>query len=138
VILAREKVFSNLLDILTFFMEEKMMKNLNSWSTKPKRSTLIGRMQMHSYIVTYLDGLQAKFNALREVQTESGKELSALMPSILDKAFKGELLSPVPFPAGKGCLLARKCSLPFRGGPEWSLSSAMIPSILDKAFKEEL
>jgi type I restriction enzyme, S subunit len=43
-------------------------------------------------IVAYLDGLQAKVNALRELQAESGKELSALMPSILDKAFKGELL----------------------------------------------
>jgi hypothetical protein len=33
----------------------------------------------------------AKFNALRELQVESEKELSALMPSILDKTFKGEL-----------------------------------------------
>lgn len=42
-------------------------------------------------IVAYLDGLQAKVNALRELQFASGEELSALMPSILDKAFKGEL-----------------------------------------------
>ena len=49
-------------------------------------------------IVAYLDGLhpggdlrQAKVNALRELQSRSGEELSALMPSILDKAFKGEL-----------------------------------------------
>jgi restriction endonuclease S subunit len=62
-------------------------------------------------IVAYLDGLQAKVNALRErwlrrkqskPQSVSGEELSpslrygdgsqsALMPSILDKAFKGEL-----------------------------------------------
>jgi type I restriction enzyme, S subunit len=42
-------------------------------------------------IVPYLDGLQAKVNALRELQSASGEELSALMPSILDKAFKGEL-----------------------------------------------
>jgi type I restriction enzyme, S subunit len=33
----------------------------------------------------------AKFPALRELQSASGEELSALMPSILDKAFKGEL-----------------------------------------------
>ena len=32
-----------------------------------------------------------KVNALREVQSASGEELSALIPSILDKAFKGEL-----------------------------------------------
>lgn len=42
-------------------------------------------------IVAYLDGLQAKVNALRELQVKGGEELSALMPSILDKAFKGEL-----------------------------------------------
>jgi hypothetical protein len=30
-------------------------------------------------------------NVLEELKTVSGKELSALMPSILDKAFKGEL-----------------------------------------------
>ena len=43
------------------------------------------------HIVVYLDGLQAKINALRELQSASGEELSALMPSILDKAFKGKL-----------------------------------------------
>jgi len=42
-------------------------------------------------IVAYLDGLQAKVNALRELQSVSGDELSALMPSILDKAFRGDL-----------------------------------------------
>jgi len=42
-------------------------------------------------IVAYLDGLQAKVNALRELQSASGEELSALLPSVLDKAFKGEL-----------------------------------------------
>jgi type I restriction enzyme S subunit len=42
-------------------------------------------------IVAYLDGLQAKVNALRELQVKGGEELSALMASILDKAFKGEL-----------------------------------------------
>ena len=50
-------------------------------------------MQKHSdeALVAYLDGLQAKVNALRELQSVTGEELSALMPSILDKAFKGEL-----------------------------------------------
>jgi type I restriction enzyme, S subunit len=41
--------------------------------------------------VTYLDGMQAKVKALRELQSASGKEFSALIPSILNKAFKGEL-----------------------------------------------
>jgi hypothetical protein len=35
--------------------------------------------------------MMAKVYALRELQPESREVLSALMPSILDKAFKGEL-----------------------------------------------
>lgn len=42
-------------------------------------------------IVAYLDGLQAKVDALKKLQAETAAELAALMPSILDKAFKGEL-----------------------------------------------
>ena len=33
----------------------------------------------------------AKVNVVRQVPSESGEELSALMPSALDRAFKGEL-----------------------------------------------
>jgi hypothetical protein len=56
-------------------------------------------------IVAYLDGfdltpvpspsgegcLLAKVNALRELQSKKGEELDALLPSVLDRAFKGEL-----------------------------------------------
>ena len=42
-------------------------------------------------IAAYLDGLQARVSALRAVQAETERELSALMPSVLDRAFKGEL-----------------------------------------------
>lgn len=42
-------------------------------------------------IVAYLDGLQAKVDALKRLQAETAAELDALLPSILDKAFKGEL-----------------------------------------------
>jgi hypothetical protein len=38
-----------------------------------------------------MNHLQAKVNVLRELQSQSGEELSALLPSVLDKAFKGEL-----------------------------------------------
>ena len=34
---------------------------------------------------------QAKVNTLRELQSATGEELDALLPSVLDKAFKGEL-----------------------------------------------
>jgi type I restriction enzyme S subunit len=42
-------------------------------------------------IVTYLDGLQARVDALKRLQAETAAELDALLPSILDKAFRGEL-----------------------------------------------
>ncbi len=46
-------------------------------------------------IVDYLDGLQAKVNALRGLQSQSQEELDALLPSVLDRAFKGELLADI-------------------------------------------
>jgi type I restriction enzyme S subunit len=42
-------------------------------------------------IVAYLDSLQARLASLRELQSATGEELSALLPSVLDRAFKGEL-----------------------------------------------
>lgn len=42
-------------------------------------------------IVTYLDDLQAKVDALKKLQAETAAELDALLPSVLDKAFRGEL-----------------------------------------------
>jgi type I restriction enzyme S subunit len=42
-------------------------------------------------IVAYLDGLQAKVDALKKRQAETAAELDALLPSVLDKAFKGDL-----------------------------------------------
>jgi hypothetical protein len=42
-------------------------------------------------IVAQLDGLRAKVDALKRLQAETAVELDALLPSILDKAFKGEL-----------------------------------------------
>ncbi len=42
-------------------------------------------------IVAYLDSLQAKSEAIRAAQAETQKELDALMPSVLARAFAGEL-----------------------------------------------
>jgi type I restriction enzyme S subunit len=42
-------------------------------------------------IVAELDALQAEAHALQRLQAETAAELDALLPSILDKAFKGEL-----------------------------------------------
>ncbi|MGB6837479.1 MAG: restriction endonuclease subunit S [Dehalococcoidia bacterium] len=41
--------------------------------------------------VAYLDDLQAKVDALKCLQAETAAQLDAMLPSILDKAFKGEL-----------------------------------------------
>ena len=42
-------------------------------------------------IVIYLDGLQAKVDSLKRLQSETAAELDALLPSVLDQAFKGKL-----------------------------------------------
>lgn len=44
------------------------------------------------HIVIYLDGLQAKVDALKRLQAEIAAELDAMLPSILDKAFRGDLI----------------------------------------------
>jgi len=42
-------------------------------------------------IVGYLDGLAGPVAALARLQSETAAELDALLPSVLDKAFKGKL-----------------------------------------------
>ncbi len=42
-------------------------------------------------IVAHLDNLQAKVDAVKRLQVETAAELDALLPSILDRAFKREL-----------------------------------------------
>jgi hypothetical protein len=44
---------------------------------------------MESY--SHRQHMMAMINALRELQSAGGEEMSALMPSVLDRAFKGEL-----------------------------------------------
>ena len=40
-------------------------------------------------IGNYLDGLQTQMDALKKFQTQTAAELDALLPAILDRAFKG-------------------------------------------------
>jgi type I restriction enzyme S subunit len=42
-------------------------------------------------IVAYLDSLQAKVDELKRLQAQTAAELDALLPSLLDRAFKGQL-----------------------------------------------
>ena len=51
----------------------------------------VGTLSEQRRIVAYLDGVQAKVDALKKMQAETAAELAALLPSVLAKAFKGEL-----------------------------------------------
>ena len=42
-------------------------------------------------IIGYLDRVQARVDALEQLQEKSQEKLDALLPSVLDKAFRGEL-----------------------------------------------
>lgn len=42
-------------------------------------------------IVAYLDDMQARVDSLKRLQDETAAELDALLPSVLDRAFKGKL-----------------------------------------------
>jgi type I restriction enzyme S subunit len=43
------------------------------------------------HIVAYLDNLQAKVEAVKHHQAATAARLESLLPSILDRAFRGEL-----------------------------------------------
>lgn len=42
-------------------------------------------------MVAQLDALQAQVDGLKRLQSETAAELDALLPSMLNRAFKGEL-----------------------------------------------
>ena len=64
--------------------------HLNIGTLRNFRFLLPPLLEQHR-IVTYLDGLLSKVDSLQQLQSETTAELDALLPSILDKAFKGEL-----------------------------------------------
>jgi type I restriction enzyme S subunit len=51
----------------------------------------LGTFFHEAAFAVYLDSVQARLASLRELQSQTQEELNALLPSILDKAFKGEL-----------------------------------------------
>lgn len=75
------------------FNERKQMTgqaNVNATKLKALPIALPSLAEQRD-ILDYLDNLQAKVDALKQLQSETSAELDALLPSILDKAFKGEL-----------------------------------------------
>lgn len=51
----------------------------------------VPQIQDQHRIVAELDAIQSQVDTLKKLQTQTAAELDALLPSILDKAFKGEL-----------------------------------------------
>jgi len=64
--------------------------NLNTDMTK-RMPIPLPPLSEQRRIVAELDVLQEKVDALKRLQAETAAELDALLPSILDRAFKGEL-----------------------------------------------
>lgn len=68
-------------------------------ATRPGfNTTLLSRVELplppipeQRRIVAYVDSLQAKIDELKRLQTDSAEKLDALLPAILDRAFKGQL-----------------------------------------------
>ena len=42
-------------------------------------------------VIAHLNDLRARVDALRRLQAETATELDALLPAVLDRAFRGEL-----------------------------------------------
>ena len=66
------------------------ISGLNGQKIRSVTLPLIPVEEQHR-ILAHLDSMQAKVDALKRLQAETSAELDALLPSVLDKAFKGEL-----------------------------------------------
>ncbi len=75
------------------FRERKQMTGQANVNSKKLNSLPISLPPLAEQrrIVAYLDGLQAQVDRLKVLQAQTAAELEALLPSILDQAFKGEL-----------------------------------------------
>ena len=69
---------------------QNAQKNINLKILEPLPIPALSLSEQHR-IVTYLDNLQAKVDEMKQLREQAMKELNALLPSIFDKAFKGEL-----------------------------------------------
>jgi type I restriction enzyme S subunit len=67
------------------------MKKINQQTVMKIPFPLGVSLEEQRRIVDYLDTVEEKSQRLRSLQAQTGSELDALLPSILDKAFNGEL-----------------------------------------------
>ena len=75
------------------FREKKQMTGQANVNAKKLKGLPIKLppIRQQKRIVEHLDSLQSKVDGLKILQSKTAAELDALLPSILDKAFKGEL-----------------------------------------------
>jgi len=64
--------------------------NWNSSTIKRIEVPLLPLSEQH-YVVAHLDDLHARVDALKRLQADTAAELDALLPAVLDRAFRGEL-----------------------------------------------
>lgn len=77
-------------DQISEMMKGSASPHLNIGSLK-KFQVVVPPLEEQSRIVDYLDGLQSKVEQFKQLQAQTAAELDALLPSILDKAFQGDL-----------------------------------------------
>jgi type I restriction enzyme S subunit len=88
-----------LYQLLSPIIQEDHVQPLSKGSASPHLNIgslrqfpfLLPSVNEQARIVENLDALQAKLEAVKTLQTETAAELDAMLPAILDKAFRGEL-----------------------------------------------
>lgn len=80
-------------------IEAYLSEKIRGATRQGVNSTIVGSLPVRvpaleeqRRIVAYLDDLQARVDALKQLQGETQAELDALLPAVLDKAFRGELV----------------------------------------------
>lgn len=79
-------------------VEEYLSEKIRGATRQGVNSTIVGALPCRvpsldeqRRIVAYLDNLQTKVDALKQLHAETAAELDAMLPAILDAAFKGNL-----------------------------------------------
>jgi type I restriction enzyme S subunit len=88
-----------LYQLLSPFLQEEQIQPRCTGSASPhlnigdlkKFPFLLPLLHEQRQIVSYLDSIQSKVNQAKKLRGDALKEFDALLPAILDKAFKGEL-----------------------------------------------
>jgi type I restriction enzyme S subunit len=70
---------------------QSAQKNINLKTLAPLPIAILPFPEQRN-VIAYLDDLQTKVDYLKRFQAETVAELDALLPSLLDKAFRGELV----------------------------------------------